>query len=315
MKEVSVVIGVHNNLPYTEKCLDSIRDTKNEESVVKEIIIVENGSSDRTREWLEQEKKNRSNWKILLFDEALGYARAYNRGIQQAACDYIVLLNNDTEVKDKWLDLLCSYSEVDRVKIAGPVMSAGFIHGFCWIIKKENFHRYGLFDESYGLAYCEDNDFQNRVSADSGLFYAPIKDINLSEKNMTELNWPIIHHLEKTTQLFPDIEKIREGNKWKYWHTLNKELHNIYIIIPKTKNYLLQQLDHIKNTNTNHFVCVTVINNKELYEEVNDIVFFQQRNFHYFPTLSFTNSLEECLLMGKLAFPNYNDRCIVYIEQ
>ena len=313
MPEVSIIIGVHNNLPFTEKCLDSIRGSEvSNETKIKEIIIHDNGSSDRTKEWLLQEQPNRPNWNLLFSDQALGYAKAYNKGIQTASSEYIILLNNDTEVRENWLDLLISYLELSNVYLASPLLQAEYPHGFCWILKRETFRILGLFNESYELGYCEDSDFTNRVQKSGWYFHCATKNQEELEKN-----WPIKHHGSITTKQNVDYEKILDRNKWKFWHYLNQNLHNIFLIIPRTYSYLIQQCEYIKNTNTNHFLTCCIINNQEVYSKIleENPSILKERNFHYFPTLELNNSLEECLSMGKRFFPNYSHKCITYIEQ
>lgn len=68
-----------------------------------EAIVVDNGSADGTREFLEASfPKVRG----IYFKERLGFAKAANAGMAAARGEYIALLNNDTEVDPNWLTAL-----------------------------------------------------------------------------------------------------------------------------------------------------------------------------------------------------------------
>jgi GT2 family glycosyltransferase len=66
-----------------------------------EIIVVDNGSTDQSLEYL------RTNWqqyvRVIKLKENLGFAEGCNIGITEANGDIIALLNNDIEVETNWL--------------------------------------------------------------------------------------------------------------------------------------------------------------------------------------------------------------------
>lgn len=99
MIEYSVVIPAYN---CEDTIIDSIRSVERQTryDLVKEIIIVNDGSKDGTAKVVEDYKnKNLQNKIILINKENGGAASARNMGIENASCDYIALLDSD----DEWL--------------------------------------------------------------------------------------------------------------------------------------------------------------------------------------------------------------------
>ena len=110
-RKTSIIILTYNNLVYNHICVNSIRKYTKENTY--EIIVVDNNSTDGTREWL----KKQNDIKVILNDENVGFPKGCNIGI--AASDKendILFLNNDTVVTPRWLDNLkaCIYSN-DKV--------------------------------------------------------------------------------------------------------------------------------------------------------------------------------------------------------
>jgi hypothetical protein len=93
-KTVSIIIPVFNNLQYTRQCLQSI--VKNTARKSYQLIIVDNGSTDGTKEFL---KCLCGSAKIISNRENFGFSKACNQGAAAADGDYIVFLNNDTKVQ------------------------------------------------------------------------------------------------------------------------------------------------------------------------------------------------------------------------
>ncbi|WP_271810133.1 glycosyltransferase [Clostridium beijerinckii] len=116
-RKTSIIILTYNNIDYNRICIESIR--KYTATGTYEIIIVDNNSTDGTREWL----KEQNDIKLILNDENVGFPRGCNLGIEEAEKDNdILLLNNDTKVSPRWLDNLkiCLYSD-ESIGAVGPI--------------------------------------------------------------------------------------------------------------------------------------------------------------------------------------------------
>jgi len=195
--KVSIIILTKDNLHLTQLCLDSIY--RNTLYPNFEVIIVDNASTDGTREYLQRQMETHQNLRVILNEENKGFAHANNQGILNASGSYIVLLNNDTVVTRGWLGGLVRYLESDsKVGMVGPVTNfAGneakinvpytsqtemeefadcyvFDHKgqsfeikmlamFCVAMRRKLIEEVGLLDERFGIGMFEDDDYAYRV--------------------------------------------------------------------------------------------------------------------------------------------------------
>ena len=95
---VSVIILNYNGLAFLPRCLETLFASTYRPL---EIIVVDNASKDGSLDYIRQ---NYPEVKILAFDENFGYSGAYNRAVQSAAGEILVLLNFDVEVEPDWLN-------------------------------------------------------------------------------------------------------------------------------------------------------------------------------------------------------------------
>lgn len=121
----SIIIPTYNHLDVFKPCLESvIRDTTLDDA---EIIVVANGCTDGTKDYLATLKELPI--VPIFFKNAIGYPKAVNAGLRIAKGDYIILLNNDTELidwggKDTWINhLLLPFSVVPNCGITGSLKS------------------------------------------------------------------------------------------------------------------------------------------------------------------------------------------------
>ncbi len=92
MIKTSVIIPSWNGKELLEKNLPQVLKTVPENC---EVIVVENGSEDGSRKYLEQLKANSYQLKAIFNDRNLGFIGGCNQGVAKAKGKYVVLLNND----------------------------------------------------------------------------------------------------------------------------------------------------------------------------------------------------------------------------
>lgn len=97
---ISIIIPSWNGKDFLTHCLPSIKGQTQKDF---EIIIVDNGSTDGSVEYI---KQNFPDFKVIKLKHNLGFAPAINEGIKQAKGKYIALINNDTEIDKKCLEYL-----------------------------------------------------------------------------------------------------------------------------------------------------------------------------------------------------------------
>jgi len=118
--DVSIVMPVFNKLELTRVCVASLHDVVTEPTF--EIIVVDNGSSDGTREWLAEQAAS-GRLRTVNNPENLGFAQACNLGAAAAQGRYILFLNNDMEVLPGWLEPMVGCLDQDpAVGIAGACL-------------------------------------------------------------------------------------------------------------------------------------------------------------------------------------------------
>jgi GT2 family glycosyltransferase len=192
---VSVIVPNWNGMRFVGMCLDSLAQLHFENF---EVIVVDNGSMDGSREMIEEKYP----WaRLLKLPYNKGFAIACNEGIKASNAEYVVLLNNDIEVVADWLtelyegmerhpecgmgttkmmfldnrdvfyntgDLFHSWSagggRGQGEKDNGQYDQEDYVFGACagaGIYRKELFKQIGLFDEDFFI-FAEDVDLNMR---------------------------------------------------------------------------------------------------------------------------------------------------------
>ncbi len=115
--DLSVVIVSYNTQKLLSDCLSSVGRSLKGSGVDTEVIVVDNVSTDGTREML----KKKFPWvKTIYNSENVGFGRANNQGIQKAKGEYIFLLNSDTIILDSAIAKLLSFARQHPKTFVGP---------------------------------------------------------------------------------------------------------------------------------------------------------------------------------------------------
>lgn len=88
-KKVTIIIPNYNGLKFMEPCFNALKAQSDKNF---ELLVVDNGSTDGSVEWLKERKIP-----SVFLPENTGFSGAVNVGIQNARTPYVILLNNDTE--------------------------------------------------------------------------------------------------------------------------------------------------------------------------------------------------------------------------
>ncbi len=112
---ISVVIVNYNGRTYLEACLDSVLKTQYDNF---EIIVIDNGSSDSSQDYLRKISIEKPSIKCIFNQENFGPSKARNQGAAKAQGEFIAFIDNDTLVDPEWL------KEAIKVFIAEPKIGA-----------------------------------------------------------------------------------------------------------------------------------------------------------------------------------------------
>lgn len=93
--KTTVVVPNYNGIQYLSNCISTLQSARSQCDF--EIIIVDNGSEDGSLELAKQYLEEKTA-RLIAFPENTGFCGAVNAGIRQAKTEYVILLNNDTEV-------------------------------------------------------------------------------------------------------------------------------------------------------------------------------------------------------------------------
>ena len=159
------------SLPIVLRCLESVR----QHSPDARLILVDNASP--ALEGIIPELASHPCVIKILNQENLGFVTACNQGLRASTADYIVLLNNDTQVVPGWLERMRA-AFTRKVGIVGPRSNKnGTISGdlpwteahilapgemlvfFCCMLSRQVIDTIGLLDESFGVGLGDDDAY------------------------------------------------------------------------------------------------------------------------------------------------------------
>ena len=194
--QVSIIIPVYNQFEYTYHCLEAI--LKNSGRCKYEIVIADDCSTDLTQD-LEAVVDG---VRVIHNEKNLRFLLNCNNAARYAKGEYILFLNNDTQVQEGWLESLISVMETDEmvgmvgsklIYSDGYLQEAGgilwkdasawnygnrqnpgdsefnyvhevdYISGAAVMIRTSLWKEIGGFDERFAPAYCEDSDLAFEV--------------------------------------------------------------------------------------------------------------------------------------------------------
>ena len=116
--KISIIIPNKDHVEDLRRCVTSIIEKSTYDNY--EIVIVENNSETKEIFSYYEELKNIPSIKIVTFKGAFYYSAVNNFGVGAATGDYVLLLNNDTQVITvNWLEELLMYAQREDVGAVG----------------------------------------------------------------------------------------------------------------------------------------------------------------------------------------------------
>lgn len=265
--KVSIIIPVYNNFKYTKLCLQSILN--NTEGIPYEVIIADDNSDDETRNIYKHVK----NIIVVRNKQNLRFLKNCNNAAQYASGEYLVFLNNDTQVQKDWLKYLIETIEKDKsiglvgsklIYPDGTLQEAGgiiytdatgcnygkndnpdclwynytkevdYISGAAILLRQDLWQDLNGFDEQFAPAYYEDTDLAFQIRYKKGL-------------KVVYVPRSVVVHFEgksNGTDTSTGQKKYQIINRKKFFHKWEKELYQNHCR-PTPNNFLAR--DHAVN--------------------------------------------------------------------
>jgi GT2 family glycosyltransferase len=179
---ISIIIPNKDHIKTLKTCVDSIFKRSTYSNY--EIVIVENNSENEETFIYYSELKKHPKVRVLYYPEkGFNYSKIINFGVKNCFSDFIVQLNNDTEViTHNWLELMLGFAQRPDVGAVGAkllypngkIQHAGiYIHnniinhihysdsiknyiavtGACVMSRRELYEQIGYMDENFAVAY------------------------------------------------------------------------------------------------------------------------------------------------------------------
>ena len=122
--KVSVVIPTRNHADDLRRCVESIRERTTWKDY--EIVIVDNGSDRADAKVLLGELSGKAGVRVVSYDVPFNFSEICNFGASQATGEYLLFLNNDTEViSPDWLEEMMMFAQRPDVGAVGAKLYYG----------------------------------------------------------------------------------------------------------------------------------------------------------------------------------------------
>ena len=202
MVEVSVIIPCLNEEESIATCIEKVKEVYQKQQIAGEIIVVDNGSSDRSVEIARQSGAR------VIFEEEKGYGRALRRGIGAAQGQYIIMGDGDDTYDFReiyrFIELLRQgYDLVMGSRFAGKILPGAMTwsHRYIGNPLLSGMLRF-LFKGKISDAHCGLRAFTKAAYEKMGLHttgmeFASEMVIHALKKNMRIAEVPITYHPRK----------------------------------------------------------------------------------------------------------------------
>jgi glycosyltransferase involved in cell wall biosynthesis len=165
MPQIAAIICTHNREHYLEAAIDSLLS---QDYPDYEVLLVDNASSDRTREIVEAKLTN-SKLKYV-YESTLGLSAARNRGAKETTAPILAYLDDDAVASSHWLTVIVdAFEHNQKLAVAGGKVTLIFPENMTqpqWI-SAELAGNLGLYDLGNQVTYIQQPSLTPR-----GLNYA-----------------------------------------------------------------------------------------------------------------------------------------------
>ena len=130
MHKLSILVPVYNESEYIIRSLENVISTKLKDWQ-KEIIIINDGSTDNTLDLITQFRKMHPSIKIISYQKNKGKGYALKKGIEIATGDVLIVQDADLEYDPLDYDrILAEYSKKQNVVYGSRILGASIYHNY-----------------------------------------------------------------------------------------------------------------------------------------------------------------------------------------
>lgn len=188
--DFTFILNAYNYAEDVRRCVTAMRAFS--QGFSAEIIVIDNGSTDDTAEWLEQYQAVDADFRVVHCDHVIGDAAGKNIGLKLSRGKYIVILDASTELTGDVLGPIARQLSDESVGIFGPYGlttddmqhfheeveqgEADAMQAYCMAFRREAVRKVGLMHEGFrfyrnlDIDYCfQFKEKGYRVVADSSL--------------------------------------------------------------------------------------------------------------------------------------------------
>ena len=194
-REFSLVVTANDYLDDVKRCVNGLRRWSSDADA--EIIVVDNGSTDGTAEWLEEVQNQYDDVSVIHCDHQLGEAQAKNIGLALSRGRIIVLMDTSVEAVGDFLPQISRNLLDDGIGVTGPwgIISENLHHfheevtdgdadamqGYCFAFRREVLKKSGLLRECFRFYRNLDLDFSFQIR-------------NLGYRILADGSLPLVRH-------------------------------------------------------------------------------------------------------------------------
>lgn len=296
------IIVTYNRIELLKECIDCCYQ---QSLSFENIVVINNASTDGTKEYLKELELEKDNIKCITLNENIGGAGGFYTGIKEILeydIDYVLLIDDDAMICENYIDTINNYIQICKLPAySGTVMCDD---------KIQYDHRKYLY-KNYKLLESKDNDYMKKffdydISTFCGVVIDVkiIKKIGLPEKDffiwfddfeyslrlnvygkIRNINSIYLNHKTKLNQV--------QSYNWKSYYGLRNELYiikkyfsrNIYFkkLIEMKKIIVLGKIA-AKLKNDNYYYQIANMYNDAIYDAKNNNL---GKNDKYLPGLKF----------------------------